>query len=969
MKKLFLTFLSVLIGFFTFSQNWIDTLKIYRDNQDYNSLISSYHNHLTQNKIENDTIYLTAKMLLGEAFMQIEQTDSAIDIYKDILVAANKKNVQDKKLFFSLYNNIGRCYEFENEFYNAEGYYRSSYNFILENPNELYQYYKLAIANLSGVLITLEKYKEAKNLLDSALVINNRVFNETIKKSEDAYFRTTKSNINLIVDIYIHENLSKIYLKQFDYVNSENELKKCLVNAKEIKDYKLIKKWLNNLSDYYLDINETDSCERYINESLNLSLQNKDTLSVYFRYDDMGRLYGSSMRKFEKADSLCSIARNYFKWKHRIDDYIISSWRLGMIKINLKQYELGKEIFKETQDYCLNNNVKIDISDQNNLNEGIAICDFYLGNYDQAKRILKNILDSSQSDYSERQNTLSFYAATLSYLGLTKERDTVLSAYLSGEIIKMNYLMPTKSVNGKYQIIQSNRHVFNSIFSNYIPGTNESSQICKTGYDFILNTKSFLLYDEISLRKYLFNYPKEIQMLYEKYCILKKRNFIDGVVGNQNEIENIEKRLSKEIAPLERSLRNRLVNSDTISNHLKSNEAAIEFFSVTGNKLNNLDNKTWYIAFLIKGGRKIPTFISLFDQDSINLIIEKSKNNKEELFYNNLYSFDKNGNDLYRKIWSKIDEQLSDVNTIYVSSYGILNKINLGLIPIDSKMRICNKYNFHEVGTTADIVGFNNLKTSNDVVKHGVFFGGINYDKSTRDDLASTKDVEFFNLDRSAPMNLNSRQKVKWAYLPNTLSEIYSIDSLSQKNKISTELFYGANASKKEFKNAIIQSNNFILHIATHSFYNKIGYDLVNKDSVDLRESEKSLLRSGLVLSGANIQKDLQVSNNILLASEISYLNLQKVKLLVLSSCESGLGDIIGSEGVFGLQRSFKLAGVKNIVVSLWRVPDVQTKEIMISFYQYFFNGFSVSDALRMAQMEMSKKYPPYYWAAFKLLE
>jgi CHAT domain-containing protein len=88
-----------------------------------------------------------------------------------------------------------------------------------------------------------------------------------------------------------------------------------------------------------------------------------------------------------------------------------------------------------------------------------------------------------------------------------------------------------------------------------------------------------------------------------------------------------------------------------------------------------------------------------------------------------------------------------------------------------------------------------------------------------------------------------------------------------------------------------------------------------------------------------------------------------------LSACESGLGEIKGSEGVFGLQRSFKMAGVKNIIMSLWKVPDTQTAELFDLFYGYCFEGFSIHKSLKLAQSEMQKKYSPYYWAGFVLLE
>ncbi len=111
--------------------------------------------------------------------------------------------------------------------------------------------------------------------------------------------------------------------------------------------------------------------------------------------------------------------------------------------------------------------------------------------------------------------------------------------------------------------------------------------------------------------------------------------------------------------------------------------------------------------------------------------------------------------------------------------------------------------------------------------------------------------------------------------------------------------------------------------------------------------------------------------DGVLTAYEISNRDLSNVKLVVLSACETGLGDIRGSEGVFGLQRSFKLAGVKNIIMSLWKVPDEKTKELMQTFYRFCFSGNSISDAFKSAQEEMRSKYPssPYYWAGFTLLQ
>ena len=97
---------------------------------------------------------------------------------------------------------------------------------------------------------------------------------------------------------------------------------------------------------------------------------------------------------------------------------------------------------------------------------------------------------------------------------------------------------------------------------------------------------------------------------------------------------------------------------------------------------------------------------------------------------------------------------------------------------------------------------------------------------------------------------------------------------------------------------------------------------------------------------------------------------LPNTKLVVLSACETGLGDIQGSEGVYGLQRAFKMAGVQNLVMSLWKVPDTETAEFMQEMYKNLFAGKEISDAFYQAQTTMKNKYrnDPYKWAAWVLV-
>ena len=181
-----------------------------------------------------------------------------------------------------------------------------------------------------------------------------------------------------------------------------------------------------------------------------------------------------------------------------------------------------------------------------------------------------------------------------------------------------------------------------------------------------------------------------------------------------------------------------------------------------------------------------------------------------------------------------------------------------------------------------------------------------------------------------------------------------------------------------------------ILHLATHGFFlpdqegriNRqgpgLGFDI--SDSSSTRNGlprfsgpmiENPMLRSGLALAGANTwlkkgELPEDAEDGLLTAEDVSGLDLLATELVVLSACETGLGHVHVGEGVFGLRRAFVLAGAKTLVMSLWKVPDEQTRELMTDFYSRLLAGRGRADALREAQLAMKAKYPdPFYWGAF----
>jgi CHAT domain-containing protein len=202
------------------------------------------------------------------------------------------------------------------------------------------------------------------------------------------------------------------------------------------------------------------------------------------------------------------------------------------------------------------------------------------------------------------------------------------------------------------------------------------------------------------------------------------------------------------------------------------------------------------------------------------------------------------------------------------------------------------------------------------------------------------------------------KSSIKIGRLDGTQKEIETLNGIFKNSKSNVELFSKANATEDNLKN--IHSPD-ILHIATH------GYFLSNNDTSKAKQSianlfdenykNDSYLKSGLLLAGAqntlNGKQPENSNNGILTAEEAKSLNLKDTELVVLSACETGLGDNLVGEGVIGLQRAFMIAGAKSVIMSLWSVSDEKTQELMTLFYtNWIKNNMSKEEALYQAKTQ-----------------
>ena len=167
-------------------------------------------------------------------------------------------------------------------------------------------------------------------------------------------------------------------------------------------------------------------------------------------------------------------------------------------------------------------------------------------------------------------------------------------------------------------------------------------------------------------------------------------------------------------------------------------------------------------------------------------------------------------------------------------------------------------------------------------------------------------------------------------------------------------LWQGKEASEKNLKEI---DTPRLLHIATHGFFSNGA------------TSSNPLFNSGLLFSEVSQSFDFSGEDGILTAYEVVNLDLTDCDLVVLSACETGLGELENGEGVYGLQRAFQVAGVQNLIMSLWKVSDTATQELMTNFYNNWIATSDKQSAFKKAQLELKEKYKdPYFWGAFVMV-
>jgi CHAT domain-containing protein len=433
---------------------------------------------------------------------------------------------------------------------------------------------------------------------------------------------------------------------------------------------------------------------------------------------------------------------------------------------------------------------------------------------------------------------------------------------------------------------------------------------------------------------------------------------------------------------------------------LKSNEAAVEFVRFAYWDRTKWAMKTFYVALLVRSetagkGQGIPILIPI--GDTTDLGGEPMDDYQQRVAMGPPASAD-TGTAFYRAFWKPLEPFLAGITRVYVAPDGVLNRISWAAVPSDDGRLLIEKYDIQVLLSTKDLL----IAERPSVNRTAVLIGNPIFDLTEHEQeqalaalggnaqpnppstrlATATTDPHRSNDPNNATTNVQRAQLSRDAQgltldpLPGTQKEIESVENLLKSQGWQVAVYTRQNALEEVIRDA---KRPRLLHVATHGFFEPDQTPAPGLQAPDRPAIGDPMLRSGLYFAGANRtlagHPSGDLDNGILTAFEATGLNLQGTELVVLSACETGLGHIQNGEGVFGLQRAMQEAGAEAVLMSMWSVPDVETQQLMTTFYSKWLSGMSKHEALHDAQLELWKETRakqgddrPYYWAAFVLV-
>ncbi len=919
---------------------------------------------------------------VSRAFIGKNEFEKALEVNAIAENAALEKLGSVSASYFFCRHNQGMILFYQGNYTEAEKCYLQSRS-ICENVfGKEHRFYATSLTALANLWLETGNYEEAELLYIQVITLRKK----TLGKEHRDY-------------AWSLNNLGLLYIEMGYYDKAESLLLECKSIREKLlgTEHEDNASSLINLAILYTKIGNNEKAEQLYLEHLAIwgKLHGKDNVEYANCLNNLGHLY-YLMGYYKKSEDLHIEALNLIEKllgkEYEIYASVLNN--LAILYFELSNFEkaetfhleanaiFAKVLGKEHPDFALHlDNLAVFYTAMGNFRKAE---DLYL----ESKNIREKVLSKTHPQSTQGLRNLALFNEKVKRFS-TSETLLAEGAILEKMRIStaVSFLSDRELTNYTTDFNTHGENIANYALARPV---NLIGILPELAFDHSLFYKGFLLTAAAKLnsstatspileeiKRKLKNYRRQLATEYTKK-ITERRD----IVELEEKANTAEKQLARMVTNYSEIIRQ--VKWQDVQAALKKDEAAVEFIHFKINFPQKTDS-TMYAAVLIVSGTEKPLFIPLFEEKSLDSLFN-SKSERKADYVNNLYTLADRGaisisapvKSLYEILWKPLEKELTNVNTIYFSPSGLLYRINLDAIPVNETETLADRYQLIELTSTRQLVIPNQAKIANN---EAILFGGIQFE---HDSMRNSDEPMFASRSRGV-LSFNSIDSTlrggNWNYLPSTEREVKSIEKIMQTTSVKTKLEMGYDATEESFKSigANIIPSPRILHIATHGYFfadpKSSNTTLSNTESI-FKISEHPMLRSGLILAGGNAawqgKQTLEGrEDGIITAYEISQMNLSNTELVVLSACETGLGDIQGNEGVYGLQRAFKIAGVKHIIMSLWQVPDKQTSLLMTTFYKKWLeNKMTIPNAFHAAQKQLRDNgLDPYNWAGFVLIE
>ena len=806
---------------------------------------------------------------------------------------------------------------------------------------------------LAAIYLALGRYSEAKAILDASL------------KSKEERFGS--SSRQLITPLITYAQLDIIY---GEYAKAENRARKAYNLGKSIfgeKSTKIVPS-LKTLADIYKEIGDFSRAEQILESALAIQ---KNRLGA--NHVDVAKTTSAlALIKFYLGQDE-DIVESLFQTAEQIIGGTLGSQNPVYADVlkNLAISNIAGGQYREAESYLEQAALiwQDKIGRRNNINASLVEVLYGDIRYNQYKyREAENFYSSALKGYEKFFSEFHpDYVKVLSKLskayymqGDVKKAQRSLEEVLSKYETYIDEYFPALSEREKakfWNTIRADYEFYNSIIVSH---NRTDDALVGSMLNNALLTKSLLLNSSIKVRQKILNSGDQSLINLYNDWVSYKEQLTDALSMSEEELQamgidrgvltdkvnDLEKELSKKSSDFTEAYDVEVVTWDLVQNALQPGEVAVEmvrfrYFNHT------LTDSVLYAALYVEPAKGTsPGMVLLSEGSDLESRFLKYYRNSIRYKVDDPYSYD--------AYWRPIQNEIGNYATIYLSPDGVYNQINLEAIPDGNGNYILDRFNIVLISNIKDIYK-NKLKERKvQESKIAKMFGNPIFYVDTK----PGRPVAEAGLTRATSEVITQ--------LPGTEAEINELQNLLSSNGWKADPFTAYEADEATIK-AI--NNPRVFHVATHGFFKTDdGAEATNE------LAQNPLMRSGLLLKGAGdilnkTDYNFNINDGILTAYEAMNLNLDQTELVVLSACETGLGEVEAGEGVFGLQRSFLVAGAQTIIMSLFKVSDEATQELMIRFYDKWLKTGQMRRSFIEAKKEIREEYvDPIYWGPFVMI-